>query len=85
VNLVWEKHYRNGRLPDTVKKGSFWWRDVLKLLAAFKEMTIIHVKNGQSCFFWKDKWSPQILEQQFPQLSSFAKNHSLTVSKAFSQ
>jgi hypothetical protein len=46
VNLVWEKHYRNGRLPDTVKKGSFWWRDILKLLAAFKEMTIIQVKNG---------------------------------------
>ena len=21
VKLVWEKHYRNGRLPGTVKKG----------------------------------------------------------------
>jgi len=41
VNLVWEKHCRNGRLPGIVKKGSFWWMDVLKLLTPFKEMANI--------------------------------------------
>jgi len=24
VNLVWEKHYKNGILQGTVKKGSCW-------------------------------------------------------------
>lgn len=38
VNLVWEKHYKNGRLPGVVRKGSFWWRDTLKLLSNFKKM-----------------------------------------------
>lgn len=32
VHLIWEKYYRNGKLPNHVKKGSFWWKDVLKLL-----------------------------------------------------
>jgi len=50
VNLVWKKYCRNGRLPGTVKKGSFWWRDVLKLLAPFKEMANIQVNSGDSCF-----------------------------------
>ena len=51
VNLVWEKHYKNGILQGTVKKGSFWWRDVLKFLIPFKEMANIQVNSGDSCFF----------------------------------
>jgi len=27
VHLIWEKYYSNGRLPNHVKKGSFWWKD----------------------------------------------------------
>jgi hypothetical protein len=85
VHLVWEKHYKNGRLPDNVKKGSFWWRDILKLLQSFKNMAVIKVKNGRSCLFWKDKWQPQTLQLQFPQLNSFAKCKSIFVHKAFNQ
>jgi hypothetical protein len=44
IHLVWEKHYRNGRLPSTVKKGSFCWRDTLKLLQPFKDMALVQVK-----------------------------------------
>lgn len=37
VELIWDKHYRNGKLPSSKKpKGSFWWRDILKLLDKFK-------------------------------------------------
>lgn len=43
VKLVWEKHYKNDRLPGAVKKGSFWWRDILKLLPKFKELADIQV------------------------------------------
>lgn len=25
VHLVWEKHYKNGKLPNHIKRGSFWW------------------------------------------------------------
>lgn len=32
VAMVWEKYYPNGKLPNHTKKGSFWWRQNLKLL-----------------------------------------------------
>lgn len=85
VNLVWEKHYRNGKLPGTVKKGSFWWRDVLKLLPTFKRMAAVQVKNGTTCFFWQDNWCSQPFQELFPQAFSFAQNKLITVSKAFDQ
>jgi hypothetical protein len=32
VNLIWNKYYSNGDVAHLTKdKGSFWWRDVLKL------------------------------------------------------
>jgi hypothetical protein len=83
VHLVWEKHYKNGRLPGIVKKGSFWWRDTVKLLPNFKKMADIQVKNGTTCFFWKDKWTNQILDEQFPQAHSFARNKVISVKRAF--
>jgi hypothetical protein len=33
VALISKKHYRNGKLLGTSKKGSFWRRDILKLLS----------------------------------------------------
>lgn len=66
VNLVWEKHYRNDRLPGTTKKGSFWRRDVLKNLQKFKDITSIQINSGATCLFWKDKWEQNTLENQFP-------------------
>ena len=85
VKLVWEKHYRNGRLPGTVKKRSFWWRDTLKTLGIFKNMAIVQVGNGQTCFFWKDKWATQTLEEQFPWALSFAKNKFISFKKAYEE
>lgn len=32
VNMIRENHYSNGKLPNLIKKGSFWWRDILKLI-----------------------------------------------------
>jgi hypothetical protein len=36
VHLIWEKHYKNGKLPNNIRKGSFWWRDYIKLLSRLK-------------------------------------------------
>jgi len=57
VQMVWEKHYRNGKLPGHVKKGSFWWRDILKLLPKFKELARVELQNGSSILFWQDNWN----------------------------
>jgi hypothetical protein len=52
VQLLWACYYFNGSLPmNQVRKGSFWWRDSLKLLDHFKGMSLGLVQNGTSCFF----------------------------------
>ena len=74
VQLIWDKHYRNGKLPSQIKKGSFWWRDNLKLLDAFKEMAM-NIQNGSTCLFWFDLWGGQVQNQTYLELFSFAKKN----------
>lgn len=85
VELVWEKHYKNGKLPGSTKKGSFWWRDTLKLLHKLKELAQIQIKNGKTCLFRNDQWSSQTLIEHYPQANSFAMNKIITVHSAFCQ
>jgi hypothetical protein len=82
VHLIWEKHYSNGRLPNHVRKGSFWWRDILKLLDNFKGMSSVLARDGTSCNLWEDCWHGQPLQLQFPQLHSFAKKPGIALSSA---
>lgn len=79
VSLIWEKHYANGKLPSHIKKGSFWWRDVLKLLDPFKSFSTVIVQNSQTCLFWQDTWVQQPLHLQYPELYSFAQNKLISV------
>lgn len=47
-------------------------------------MSLIQVKNGETCLFRKDTWRAQILQLEFPECYSFAKNKDISVSKAMS-
>lgn len=51
VSLIWEKHHKHGKLPSHIKKGSFWWRDNLKLMNKFKNFTMVTIESGQTCLF----------------------------------
>jgi len=64
-------------LPRSTKKGSFWWRDILKLLDKFKGMARVEVNCGRSCFLWQDMWGNEVLSQKFPELFSFAKKKNI--------
>jgi hypothetical protein len=46
-----EKYYRSGKLPSHIRKGSFWWRDTLKLLPDLKTIARPHVRSGESSVF----------------------------------
>jgi hypothetical protein len=52
AHLIWDKQYRNGKIPNHTKKGSFWWRDNLKNLAKYKELARVQVKNGKTIMLW---------------------------------
>lgn len=74
VSLIWEKYYDNGRLPGELKKGSFWWRDVIKLLDKNKGMANVQLNNGKSFHLWEDLWENELMSNKFPELFSFAMN-----------
>lgn len=79
VQLVWEKYYKNGKLPDHIRRGSFWWRDILKLLDTYKGMAMINLGDGRTCLLWSDIWASMMPMYNFPELFSFAKHKSVSV------
>jgi len=85
VALIWEKYYGNGKLPGTSKKGSFWWRDITKLLSKYKGMAQVSINNGSTCLLWDDLWEGEVPRQKFPELFSFAKDKHLTVAQSINQ
>lgn len=82
VHLIWKKHYSNGKLPSHVKKGSFWWKDILKLLDKFKGMASVSMADGSSCLLWDDCWNGQPFKLEFPELFSFAKKPNISLKLA---
>ena len=56
VQLVWHLYYTNDRLPKLSANfhGSFWWRDLLKLLDSFKGMATVSIKDVKSSYLWLD-------------------------------
>ena len=85
VNLIWERHYSNGSLPSTSNlKGSFWWKDILKLLDSFKGLASANVKDGVTCLFWDDLWLGKVTRIHYPQLFSFARLPDMSINMALS-
>ena len=82
VHLIWEKYYSNGKLPNHTRKGSFCWKDVLKLLDKFKGMATISIQYGESWLLSEDLWLGQVPKIAFSELYSFTKKPIWTVAAA---
>ncbi|TVU31706.1 hypothetical protein EJB05_23404, partial [Eragrostis curvula] len=82
VKLLWSKYYSTGELPGLRKRGSFWWRCILKLQVIYKGLAQAQVQDGKSVLFWHDVWNGLLLSRQFPELFSFAKSKNISVQKA---
>jgi len=67
------KYYHHGKLPNATKKGSFWWRDNLKLLDKYKGLASVQISDGKTCLLWWDLWDGQVCAQIYPHLLSYAK------------
>ena len=82
VQLLWDKYYNQGTLPVIRKRGSFLWRDVLKLHDQFKGWVNGKLGDGKVIALWNDMWEGHILKLEYPHLFSFAKNQNITVQEA---
>jgi hypothetical protein len=61
--------------------GSFWWRDVLKLIDQFRAIASCTVGDGSTVLFWLDVWNSMLLSTKFPRLFSYAKNKNISVAQ----
>jgi hypothetical protein len=78
VNLVW-RYFPDG-VPQCARLcGSFWWRDIMKLMPNYLNCCTVQVKAGDSVVFWTDKWAGRPLSNIFPRLFSFAIDTHLSV------
>jgi hypothetical protein len=85
VKIVWDNYYQNGKLSGQNKKGSFWWKDIVKILHKFKDLAAVSVADGSSVIFWKDHWNGITPAQRFPELFSIAKYPSASFSETVSR
>lgn len=81
VQLLWNRYYKNGKLPSGRKVGSFWWRRILNLLTQYKGIASAIKGNGESILFWEDTWNGKMLRYEYPELYSFAKQTNIRVAK----
>jgi len=51
VQLMWNTHYAGDSTPIKGRKGSFWWKDVFKLIGKYKDMSFVTVGDGSTCLF----------------------------------
>jgi hypothetical protein len=52
VKLVWFAQYSDGEIPHaTTDKGSFWWRDILKLCDLFRGIANCKIGDGSTVLF----------------------------------
>jgi len=82
VKLVWFAHYSDGEIPQaTTDKGSFWWRDILKLCDLFRGIANCRIGDGSTVLFWSDLWNDNVMQVKFPRLYSFTRHKRISVSQ----
>lgn len=59
--------------------GSFWWRDLVGLIAGYKEVARCLPGGGSTISFWKDAWDSDPFMTRFSRIFSFAINKEITL------
>jgi hypothetical protein len=84
VRLIWDKYYSN-MVPHLAKeKGSFWWRDILRLNIHFRGVAICSPVKGDTISFWGGLINGSILSLVFPSLFEYAKDPNISLWKMMS-
>jgi hypothetical protein len=79
VHLLWNSYYSN-KIPHAIGQvGSFWWRDVYKLMPIYRGIASSTVKDGSMTLFWKDEWLDNVKAETFPRAFSYCTNEDISI------
>jgi hypothetical protein len=72
VKMTWQAYYQSCSPQVAGKVGSFWWRDVCKLITKFRGISTCKPGNGEDILFWKGRWCEDLLAEHYDRLYTFA-------------
>jgi hypothetical protein len=74
VSLIWHKYYQNVVPHLAREKGSFWWRDILRLHVLYRGVAVCSPSRGDTVAFWEDIINGALQSEIFPNLVAYAKD-----------
>ena len=84
VKLIWDTYYSDAIPHAMAPCGSFWWRELVKLMPTYRGVTKVLINDGRSTLFWKDDWNQRVLEETFPRAFSYTTTEDASVQKMLS-
>jgi hypothetical protein len=54
VSLIWNNHYKSGKVPCNKKVGSFWWKEVMENLNTLRGISKAIIEDGHTIRMWGD-------------------------------
>jgi hypothetical protein len=74
VRLIWQKYYQNAVPHLAREKGSFWWKDILRLHVLYRGVAICLPSSGDNVAFSDDIINGALQSVTFPNLVVYAKD-----------
>jgi hypothetical protein len=74
IRLIWQKYYQNAVPHLAREKGSFWWKDILRLHVLYRGVAICLPSRGDTVAFWDDIINGALKSVTFPNLVGYAKD-----------
>jgi hypothetical protein len=81
VKLIWQKYYATEVPHMAREKGSFWWKDILRMNVQYRGVASCIPNKGDTLCFWEDLLEGKIFAQEFPNLFHFAKDPRISLWK----
>lgn len=64
------------------EKGSFWWKDIIRLHIQYRGVACCKPHTGDTVSFWDELLLDSIFSMKYPNLHSFAKNDIISLKTA---
>ena len=84
VQLIWDSYYQNKVPHLSPPRGSFWWKDILKLFDKFSEVAFCLSGKGSTVGLWGNFNQQVSFAERFPNLYNYARNQNLSLKAAMS-
>jgi len=81
IKLIWQKYYVDIVPHLAREKGSFWWKDILRLHVKYRGITHCIPNKGHAISFLDDLIDGRIHSQSLPSLFQYAKNPKISLWK----